>query len=482
MEQLPIFLSLRDRPCLVVGAGRTAARKAALLARAGGRVTIVAPGWCQEIADGVAASLYAGVRGPFSPSHLDETWLVIAAATAEVNAEVARLCQQRRLLVNVVDQPQLCSFVMPSFVDREPLLVAVGSGGQAPVLARRVRALIDRLLPANLGSLARAMAAQRQRVAQRLTDGNRRRQFWDHVVDSALGIETTLDRVPGGEAGANALIGELLEAFCTQVQVPLPGVALVGAGPGDADLITLRGQRLLQQADVVVHDRLANPALLDLARRDAERIDVGKRAGHHAMAQQAINALLVRLGLSGQRVVRLKGGDPLTFGRVSEEMMALAEAGVPFHIVPGVTAASASGASALIPLTDRAHAPLCVLATGHVRAGSQPVNWAALAPLPASLVIYMGLANLAEIVHGLLEGGRPGDTPAAAIERGGTSDQRIEVATLETLPDQVARAGLAPPVLIMVGEVVGQRARIERLLGKARGRAPAVVEEADGHP
>ncbi len=363
---------------------------------------------------------------------------------------MSRAAQRAGVPVNVVDDARLSSFIMPAIVDRAPVTVAISSGGAAPVLARLVRARVEAALPAATGRIAELAARLRPIVRRRLPAAARRR-FWESLVEGPVAILA----LAGREREAEALAGRALEAAA---RAPVAGeVALVGAGPGHPDLLTLGALRALQAADVIAHDRLVAPEILELARRDAERIDVGKRCGDGGASQDRINELLVTLARAGKRVVRLKGGDPFVFGRGGEEMEVLVGAGIPVRVVPGITAATGVTALAGIPLTHRDHAHAVTFVSGHRRKGAPSPDWAALARPGHTLAIYMGLATLAETASSLVAGGLALSTPAAAIENGARPDQRVIAGTLATLAARVADAGLTGPSLVVVGEVVALR-------------------------
>ncbi|HXZ48803.1 MAG TPA: siroheme synthase CysG [Usitatibacter sp.] len=454
MEYLPIFLDVRNRPCLVVGGGEVAARKCALLQRAGGRVTVVAP----ELGVALEAELAAGRIDHRAASFRDDDLagqaLVIAATDdGEANRAVAAAAAARGVPVNVVDRPDLCSFIMPSILERPPLTVAISSGGAAPVLARLLRARLESFIPAGYGRLAALAGAFRSRVKQRFGPRERRR-FWERVLQGPI-AELVLS---GRDAEAKAAMEAALEA-----RVALDGgeVALVGAGPGDPDLLTFRALRLMQQADVVVYDRLVSKPILDLVRLEAERIYAGKERAKHTLPQEDINQLLVRLAKEGKRVVRLKGGDPFIFGRGGEEIDTLAVEGIPFQVVPGITAASGCASYAGIPLTHRDWSQSVVFVTGHLQDGTMNLNWPALAQPHQTLVFYMGLTGVDVLCRELVAHGLARATPAALVQQGTTPQQRVLAGTLETLPDIVHRAAVRPPTLIIIGEVVRLRDRLK---------------------
>jgi uroporphyrin-III C-methyltransferase/precorrin-2 dehydrogenase/sirohydrochlorin ferrochelatase len=385
---------------------------------------------------------------------LDGCRLVIAATDdPALNAQVSADAQLRSLPVNVVDAPALCTVIFPAIVDRSPLVVAVSSGGDAPVLARLIRARLEAWIPAAYGELAGLAARFRHKVKTLYPDVNQRRGFWETVFQGPI-AERQL-------AGQGAEAERLLQAMVDGAPVQQGGeVYLVGAGPGDPDLLTFRALRLMQQADVVLYDRLVAPAIIDMCRRDAERIYVGKRRAEHSVPQEQINRLLVELARQGKRVLRLKGGDPFIFGRGGEEIEELAEEGIPFQVVPGITAASGCSSYAGIPLTHRDHAQSVRFITGHLKDGSSNLPWSDLVAPAQTLVFYMGLVGLPTICAELIRHGRAASTPAALVQQGTTRNQRVFVGTLADLPDLVARHEVHAPTLVIVGEVVQLRDKL----------------------
>lgn len=460
MDFLPIFLDVREQPCLVVGGGELAARKCRLLLRAGARVTVLAPDLNAAFDADLAATRIAHRAARFRDEDLDGFVVVIAATNDDaLNRAVAAAARARRIPVNVVDQPALCSFILPSIVERAPLIVAVSSGGASPVLARLLRARLESFIPTGYGRLAALARAFRDRVKAQFRPAERRR-FWERVLQGPIAELVFSGR--DGEARA-ALQAALEDKRLADPHFSVTGgeVALVGAGPGDPDLLTFRALRLMQQADVVVYDRLVSQPILDLVRLEAERIYAGKERAKHALPQEDINHLLVRLARSGKRVVRLKGGDPFIFGRGGEEIDTLAAEGVPFQVVPGITAASGCASYAGIPLTHRDHAQSVVFVTGHMRDGSMNLNWAALAQPRQTIVFYMGLVGVDILCRELVAHGLPAATPAALIQQGTTPQQRVLTGTLESLSTLVREGGVRAPTLIIVGDVVTLRDRLK---------------------
>jgi len=458
MNYFPLFACLNDQPCLVVGGGEVAQRKVAQLLDAQARVTVNAPALCPALADWAAAGRIHVVRRGFDPALVPAALLVIAATDdPATNQAVAAAARAALKLCNVVDDPAESTFISPSIVNRAPVMVAVSSGGRAPVLARMVRQQIERLLPLRLADLADWAGRWRTTVRERLPDLRARRRFWERVFGGDLSQHVLAGRMDVADAALTA-------ALAASGSAPKDrGEAwIVGAGPGDPELLTLRGFYLLQHADVVLHDRLAPPELLAYARRDAEIINVGKTGGGPSMEQAEINALLLDRVRAGRRVCRLKGGDPLIFGRGSEEAEALVAAGLPFQIVPGITAASGCGAYAGIPLTHRGRAHAVTLVSGRLGEGepaaaepaSYEPDWATLATGDQTLVIYMAGRRLQAVADALHRHGRPADTPAAVVMAGTTRSQQVVTGTLATIGARVAAVGLRSPALLYVGPVV----------------------------
>jgi uroporphyrin-III C-methyltransferase/precorrin-2 dehydrogenase/sirohydrochlorin ferrochelatase len=454
MDYFPIFLRLAGEPVLVVGGGEVAARKIDLLLRTSAKVRVVAPELIPGLAERVAAGEIVHVAAEFTPEHLDGVRLAIAATDIRaINAWVARQAERRNIPVNVVDDRELSRFIVPAIVDRSPVVVAVGSSGDAPVLTRRLRERLESFLPQRLGALARLAGKLRPTIKARVEDPARRRKFWENFFDGTLAADVLAGRE---DAADPALPGRIADSVAQIVRTsPNEGeVALVGAGPGDPGLLTLRALRALQNADVILYDRLVSAEVLDLARRDAERINVGKTAGSGQVSQDEINALLVQLAQQGKRVCRLKGGDPFIFGRGGEELEALAAAGVRFEVVPGVTAAAGCAAYAGIPLTHRDHAQSLVLVTGHVKAeGDDTLDWDQLARPAQTVVFYMGLGSLEQILQRLREHGAPESRAAAVVEQGTRATQRVVTGTLADLARKANAEGVQSPALLIVGEV-----------------------------
>jgi uroporphyrin-III C-methyltransferase/precorrin-2 dehydrogenase/sirohydrochlorin ferrochelatase len=454
MDYFPIFLRLANEPVLVVGGGAVAERKVDLLLRTSAQVRVIAPELVPGLAERAAAGEITHVATEFRPEHLDGVRLAIAATDKHaINAWVARQAERRNIPVNVVDDRELSRFIVPAIVDRSPVVVAVGSSGDAPVLTRRLRERLESFLPQRLGALAKLAGKLRPTIKARIESPARRRRFWENFFDSALAADVLAGRE---DAADPAMAARVVDSFAQIASTPenIGEVALVGAGPGDPGLLTLRALRALQNADVILYDRLVSAEVLDLARRDAERIYVGKSAGEAPTSQDEINALLVQLAQQGKRVCRLKGGDPFIFGRGGEELEALAAAGVRFEVVPGVTAAAGCAAYAGIPLTHRDHAQSLVFVTGHTKDEDEALDWDQLARPSQTVVFYMGLGHLEQILSRLRAHGAPESRAAAIVEQGTRAEQRVVTGTLADLVHKAGEVRIQSPALLIVGDVV----------------------------
>ena len=452
MDYFPIFIRLAEQPVLVVGGGEVAARKIDLLLRAGAQVTVVAPELISSLAERVARGEIEYLDVEFHPDHLIGKRLAIAATSKRaVNAWVATHAERLNIPVNVVDDRELSRFIVPAIVDRNPVIVAVGSSGDAPVLTRRLREKLETFLPQRLGILAKLAGKLRPVVKSRVEDAGVRRRFWEKFFDGTIAADVLAGREQPESESIERRINELTKVATTDQAKG--EVALVGAGPGDPGLLTLRALRALQNADVVLYDRLVSAEVLDLARRDAERIYVGKAAGNAHVSQEGINDLLVKLAQQGKRVCRLKGGDPFIFGRGGEELEALAAEGIRFEVVPGVTAAAGCAAYSGIPLTHRNYAQALTFVTGHCKGETSNVDWDLVARPNQTAVFYMGLNHLDSIVANLRAHGVPAERAAAVIEQGTSAQQRVVTAPIAELAARVEEAGIESPALLIVGEV-----------------------------
>jgi uroporphyrin-III C-methyltransferase/precorrin-2 dehydrogenase/sirohydrochlorin ferrochelatase len=450
VNYFPAFFDLTAQRVLLVGGGEVALRKLALLERSGAKVTVVAPQILPEFKERAAAGKIKAVLREFVADDLDGARLVIVATSRRaVNRWIAALSEARGIPVNVVDDREASRFIVPAIIDRDPVLVAISTGGASPVLARRLRERLEALIPKRFGELAVWLQALRRTVRWRLRDSDARRRYFEHIVDGAAARRF----VQGDIHGAERLAQQLLARTASSPR-DAGEVTLVGAGPGDPELLTLKALRALQDADVILHDRLVSRAVLDMARRDARRICVGKAAGNIGSTQAQINALLIEHAAQGKRVVRLKGGDPFIFGRGGEELEALQKARIRFSVIPGITAAAGCAAYAGIPLTHRDYAHSVTFVTGHENGEGHEPDWRALAQPGITAVFYMGLARVQHIAAKLMQHGAPHALPAALIAQGTLEEQRVITGTLATIAAAAAPAGLASPTLLVVGEVV----------------------------
>lgn len=451
MQNLPLFARIEGRRCLVVGGGTVASRRVEQLLNAGALVSVVAPSLNAVLREWAAEDRITAIEQPFRPDLIDDFWLVVAATSdAAVNRAVAEAAEAAKRFCNVVDEPALCTFIMPTIIDRDPITIAISSAGRSPVLARWIKGLIEETLPGHVGALAGLAGRWRRRVKAALPDLDDRRRFWQ----SALGGEVADLAYAGREDDSEAALEAALARWQRDGEGRRkPGQAwLVGAGPGDPELITLRGRKLLARADAVLYDRLVNPKILEFARRDAELISVGKAAGRPSIRQEQLNRLLVSLVGSGKQVCRLKGGDPMVFGRIAEELEALTEAGLPFQIVPGVSAVEGCAAYAGIPLTMRNESRAILIATGHTTDHSA-ADLSAWRP-GQTLAIYMAISNFGAIAERLLELGHPPGLPLAVVENGTTEAQRVIQSTLGELASLAEEHGVKSPALLLIGETV----------------------------
>jgi uroporphyrin-III C-methyltransferase / precorrin-2 dehydrogenase / sirohydrochlorin ferrochelatase len=458
MRHLPIFLDLIGKPAVVVGAGVAAARRAEYLISAGARVTTFA---------GKLSDEFLGLRDSPNFRHeardperqdFEGSALSFIAAEDQRLTDVARTAAKGAgVLVNVADRPELCDFIMPSIVDRSPLVIAISTGGASPILGRMLKARLESLIPAAYGRLARLTGEFRDRVAQAIPSLTMRRRFWETVLEGPISEQA----LSGDDRAASDLARAIEGAAAENAEGPRGEVYLVGAGPGDPDLLTFRALRLMQKADVVLYDRLTDEGVMNLVRREAERIYVGKRPEDHELPQEEISALLVKLAKQGKRVLRLKGGDPFMFGRGGEEIEALAAQGIPFQVCPGVTAAIGAAAYAGIPLTHRDHAQACVFVTGHGKDGKINLDWTALLQPRQTVAIYMGLRNLEALAQEFVARGASADLPAAIVDNATRAGQRVVVGTLGRLAALARAAELRGPSIIIVGTVVTLRDKLD---------------------
>ncbi|MBU2977551.1 siroheme synthase CysG [Alteromonas sp. C1M14] len=457
MRYFPLFIDTRTTQCLIVGAGEVAARKLELILKSEAQVTVVAPWICSTVEGYSNHPRVTVLKRPFDKQDLNNKGLVfVATSDSELNASIHDLAVAQDILVNVVDNTPLCQFITPSIIDRSPIVIALSSGGVAPVLLRYLRQKLETVIPSNIARLGAFSEKFREKVKATLAGVTARRYFWEDVLDGD--IAELVEK--GQEAKADAQFIAALDAAKSEQKIT-GQVYLVGAGPGDPDLLTFRALRLMQKADVVVYDRLVSPAILELVRRDAEKIYVGKAKSNHSLPQDDINALMVEEARKGNRVVRLKGGDPFIFGRGGEEIQQLIQANIDFQVVPGITAASGASTYAGIPLTHRDHAQSVTFATGHLKDGTINLNWHALAHANQTVVFYMGLTGLPIICEKLIEHGLSDATPIALIQEATRDQQRVVTGTLSTINANPKVATLEPPTLIIVGSVVSLHSQLD---------------------
>ena len=457
LKTYPISYLVEGQSCLVVGGGEIAARKAKQLCRSGAEVTIIALEIVDSILDLQSECKLQIEQREFIDEDIKDVSIVIAATNDEaLNLHIGQLAMDMKCLVNVVNQPEAGNFIVPSVVNRDPVSIAISTSGASPVLARLLRARIETMIPASFGKLAGLIADYRQRAIKRFPEIQARRNFWEKVLQGKVA-----ELLFSGQAErAKALLEDEFDSINTE-ESNNGEVYIVGGGPGSPDLLTFRALRLMQQADVVLYDRLVSPAIVDLVNQHAERIYVGKARSNHSLPQQDINQLLVDLAKQGKRVLRLKGGDPFIFGRGGEEIELLTENNIPFQVVPGITAANGCSSYAGIPLTHRDYAQSCLFITGHLKDGTMKLNWPALVQPQQTLVVYMGTHGLDVLSQQLIEHGMSSDMPAAIIEQGTTEHQQVYTTTVEGLPSLPEKYEIKPPSMIIIGQVVQLRQQLD---------------------
>lgn len=455
MDIFPISLKLQQQPCLIVGGGAIAYRKAVLLAKAGAIIHVVAPAIETKLLQLVHSTQGQYLQAPFSLDMPLRHYRLVIAATNDkmVNIQVFECCEAENILVNSVDDLPHCRFMVPAIVDRSPLVLSIASNGTSPVLSRQIRTQLESIIPHGMGKLAEFSGKWRAAVKAKIINPDERRIFWEDLYASPLKEQVFNDNMAEAD--------RLIEQALMQWQKPKGEVYLVGAGPGDPELLTLKALRLMQQADVVIYDRLVSPAILELCRRDADKVYVGKARSNHSVPQEGINALLVEYAGKGKRVCRLKGGDPFIFGRGGEEIQELFAAGVTFQVVPGITAASGCAAYAGIPLTHRDYAQSVRFLTGHLKEGSPELPWQELVYPNQTLVLYMGLVGLEKICAQLIAHGQRPDMPVALISKGTTPEQKVVVGTLADIAEKVTQHHIQAPTLTIIGEVVSLRDQLQ---------------------
>ena len=456
MKSFPIFINLIHKPVLVIGGGDVALRKIEMLLKADAKITVIASSLCKELKYyQKLKKIHVKIKS-FEINDLTNSVLVVAATdNKKVNSLVSKTAQSLNIPVNVVDEPSLCTFTMGSIIDRSPLLIAISSEGNVPVLAKFVREKIEALIPHSFSKLASVMGSMRDSVKNRYETSQSRRIFWENFIDHPL-VRQFLNQT-------KKLSAQQLKALVkrNEIQKKQGEVFLVGGGPGDPDLLTFRALHLMQRSDVCVYDKLVSKDVLNLVRRDAELIFVGKERDRHTLPQDKINQLLVKLAKKGMRVLRLKGGDPFIFGRGGEEIEMLMEHKIPFQVVPGITAANGVSSYAGIPLTHRDYAQSCTFVTGHMKDEKLMLDWGSLAKSNQTIVIYMGLLALSQICVELVKYGASRDLPIAVVEQGTTSQQRVITGALSNIVQKVKKEKLKSPSLIIIGNVVKLRKKLK---------------------
>ena len=449
MDHLPIFINIRKKPCLVIGGGDIALRKINLLLKAQAKVICLSPLFCKGIKNLSKDGHITLINKSFDQTDIKDYSIIIAATDdSSVNSSISAIAQVKKIPVNVVDSPELSSFIMPSIVDRSPLIIAVSSSGKAPVLSRIIRAKLETVIPSAYGILADIAGEYRQKVKDRFSTIKDRRAFWEAVFSGVIAEKVFSGRISEAKEDIQRQLDD-------SVEMDLGEVYLVGAGPGDPDLLTFKALRLIQQADVVLYDRLVSKGVMELVRRDSELIYVGKKGGSDKSTKQVdINDQLVELAKSGKRVCRLKGGDPFIFGRGGEEIESLSEHGIPFQVVPGITAASGCSSYAGIPLTHRDYSQSCRFVTAHLKNGTTNLPWEEFIIDQQTIVFYMALSGANYICEKLMEYGMDKDMPIAIIEKGTMPEQKVYISSLIELPDLLEREDIHAPTLMIVGEVV----------------------------
>jgi len=454
MEHLPIFINLRQKPCLVVGGGDIALRKVNLLVKAQAKIKCISPEFCSGLIELSRENDLDLIEKRFESSDIDNQSVIIAATNDDkTNILVSSLAHESGIPINVVDSPDLSSFIMPSIVDRSPIVIAISSAGKAPVLARIIRSKLETIIPNAYGNLAEIAGEYRQKVKQRFVNLIERRKFWESVFSGVIAEKVFAGRSEEAKADIEKYLANSLDMNVGEVY-------LVGAGPGDPDLLTFKALRLMQQADIVLYDRLVSKGVMELVRRDAELIYVGKKGGSESTRQIDINERLVELAKSGKRVCRLKGGDPFIFGRGGEEIETLYDNGIPFQVVPGITAASGCASYAGIPLTHRDYSQSCRFVTAHLKDGTSNLPWREFVVEQQTVVFYMALTSVNHVCQQLIAHGMREGMPVALIERGTTPEQKVYTASLSKLPDLINNEEIHAPTLMIVGDVVSLRGKL----------------------
>tara|TARA_B100000965_G_scaffold400894_1_gene423652 strand:+ start:3221 stop:4615 length:1395 start_codon:yes stop_codon:yes gene_type:complete len=458
MKYFPLNIELNKKPVLLIGGGEVAERKLDLLVKADACLTVVSPSFTDYLLTFEKKENITFIHSEYNSSFIDEgkySFIIAATNDEDLNKQIAKDANARNILVNVVDRPEICDFIFPSILERGPITVSVSTGGASPVLARMLRTKLETLIPGGYGKLAKIVSDNRVLVRKKFKNFKSNRIFWEEVLNSKF-VDLVLS---GQEKNALDYLETMINNF-DEKKKSQGEVYLVGAGPGDPDLLTFRALRLMQQADIVLYDRLVHPDIIELVRRDAQKIYVGKERDHHVVRQTEINQLLVKFAKEGNRVLRLKGGDPFIFGRGGEEIERLVDENVSFQVVPGITSASGCSAYSGIPLTHRDYAQSCIFVTGHLKDGELVLNWKKLIQPNQTIVFYMGLVSIKIICEKLIEHGLDEDTLSAVVQQGTTQNQRVFTASVKDMPNLVKKEKPIPPTIFIIGNVVTLRDKL----------------------
>ena len=458
MKYFPLNIELNKKPVLLIGGGEVAERKLDLLVKADACLTVVSPSFTDYLLTFEKKENITFIHSEYNSSFIDEgkySFIIAATNDEDLNKQIAKDANARNILVNVVDRPEICDFIFPSILERGPITVSVSTGGASPVLARMLRTKLETLIPGGYGKLAKIVSENRVLVRKKFKNFKSNRIFWEEVLNSKF-VDLVLS---GQEKNALDYLETMINNF-DEKKKSQGEVYLVGAGPGDPDLLTFRALRLMQQADIVLYDRLVHPDIIELVRRDAQKIYVGKERDHHVVRQTEINQLLVKFAKEGNRVLRLKGGDPFIFGRGGEEIERLVDENVSFQVVPGITSASGCSAYSGIPLTHRDYAQSCIFVTGHLKDGELVLNWKKLIQPNQTIVFYMGLVSIKIICEKLIEHGLDEDTLSAVVQQGTTQNQRVFTASVKDMPNLVKKEKPIPPTIFIIGNVVTLRDKL----------------------
>ena len=454
MESFPIFINLKKKPVIVIGGGDIALRKVKLLLKAEPKITLISRKICKDLKELLVGPNHKILQKSFQESDLKTPILIIAATNnAKTNKRISTYAQQKNILINVVDQPKLCTFTMGSIVERDSLVISISSGGKAPVLVRKIREKIETLIPQSYAELVRLSGTLRSMVKKNIQSGVKRRIFWEEFFES--------DYIQNFILLPKKLDLRLFNKLLLEMRGKKTGeVFLVGAGPGERDLLTIRALHLMQKCDICIYDNLVSKDILELVRRDADLVYAGKKQDQHTLSQDKINSLLIKFAKQGKKVLRLKGGDPFIFGRGGEEIESLMKNKILFQVVPGITSANGVAAYSGIPLTHRDHAQSCLFLTGHIKDGVIDFEWPKLIVENQTLVVYMGLLSLNELVKNLIQNGMTKKMPIAIIESGTTAKQRVLIGELSNIKSKASKSKIKSPALIIIGSVVTLRGKL----------------------